>query len=203
MSTPVSTDPYYKQGLEYLANMGNFANVVQEKANKVGERKTYIITYINNLAKGIDEIKKKVEEKIKDVKDIDGKFDTLIKTAIGDQKKKLNDVYGNLKEISDFEDIIKELGDLKSSVDNIGNVVGQSPIDMSAINDPGASFITGESPALAPEPTDGTTQGGKRRKSGSKKGMKGGYTYGKLRKRTKKGKKGRKGKGKRRMTLKK
>tara|TARA_Y100001970_G_C14203663_1_gene842616 strand:+ start:1138 stop:1740 length:603 start_codon:yes stop_codon:yes gene_type:complete len=198
-TTPPTPEPYYKQGLQYLANMGNFANVVKSKAEKVGQRKTFIVAYINKLAAGIEDIKRKVEDKIKDVDEIDGKFDQLIKSAIGDQKNKLKDVFNNLKEISDFEDIIKELDGLKSSVNNIGNVVGQPNIAIPPPEDPGAIQFEGDVP-LMPEPSNTPTSGGKRRKSG-KKGMKGGYTYGKLRKRTKKGKKGKK--GKRRMTLKK
>ena len=99
-----------------------------------------------------------------------------------------------------YEDIIKELDGLKSSVNNIGNVVGQPNIAIPPPEDPGAIQFEGDVP-LMPEPSNTPTSGGK---YGKGKKMKGGYTYGKLRKRSKKTKKGKKmRKGKRKMTLKK
>lgn len=183
---------YYEQGLDYLANMGDFAQVVEDKAQQVKQRKTYIAEYITQLNKGIEDIQKLINVKIVDVEKIDGKFDDLIEGAIGKQQDKLKDLYKQLAEISNFQGIVKELSTLKDSVNSIGSIVNPqvtvNPIDTNEV-----PFGDLTLPLQTPQKP---VSGGSKKRKGGHHEMMGGYTYGKLRKKSKKTKKKIKKKGK-------
>lgn len=166
--------PYWKQGLDYLENMGNFSSIIEQKSKAVESDKKYLSDTIQKIQTAIDEIKTGIEKKEETCDTLEGEFDKAIGEAIGKQKTQLEELYSQIKNISDFSKLQESLGQLKGNVNLLGSKIQPNAV---SVNDTdgefnGKSFEDQLQLENAP--------------------IKGGYTYGKLKRRSRRKRKGKK-----------
>lgn len=175
-SGPAPSIPYWKRGLAHLENMGNFSENIEIKSKQVESNKKYLQETITNIQKAIEDIQKGINTKEETCDKLQDTFDKAIEDAIGNQKKQLETMFNNIKEISDFNNLKEALDALKGNVTGLGANLNPQV----AVNDNTTTTTfedTNSSPFIYND---------------SNLNQNAGYTYGKLKKRSRRKRRGKK-----------